>query len=262
VASYCHKFDRVTATMLMLFVKEAVLFILGLVIGAFLSIVIYRLPENKSLRLLPYCPVCQHRLNVVDLVPIFSYLRLQGRCRYCKAPIAVSYSMVELVSGVMTMIWGLIFQANPWGIAILVLTYGLIAIGFIDLQNQIIPDLLTIPLIIGALIFQLWQGAIVPAMIGAVAGGGLLALVAIIYPQGMGWGDAKLLALIGLFLNWRQVFLVLFGSGLLGMIVMLPLILLKKRGRKQPFPYGPFLIAAAWLVIYIPESLFQGLFPV
>jgi leader peptidase (prepilin peptidase)/N-methyltransferase len=159
------------------------------------------------------------------------------------------------------MIWGLRFQTDPLGIAILVLTYGLITIGFIDLKSQIIPDRITIPLIIGGVAFQLWQGNIVTAVIGAIAGGGLLGLIAIIYPAGMGLGDAKLLALIGLFLNWREVFLALFVSGLLGMIVISPLVLLKKRRRDQPFPYGPFLIAAAWLIIYLPDSLIQGFFP-
>ncbi|MCL6589759.1 MAG: prepilin peptidase [Firmicutes bacterium] len=226
-----------------------------------MSVVIYRLPEKKPFRWFFYCPACQHRLSGVDLIPILSYLRLQGRCLYCKAPISVTYPIVELITGVITMIWGLRFQADPWGIAILVLTYGLTAIGFIDFKYLIIPDLITIPLIIGAMGFQLWQGAIVPAIIGALAGGGLLGLIAVIYPRGMGLGDAKLLALIGLFLNWRQVFLVLFLSGLLGMVVMLPFILLKKRRRDQPFPFGPFLAGAAGLVIYLPGSLLQGCLP-
>ncbi|HEX3046362.1 MAG TPA: prepilin peptidase [Bacillota bacterium] len=242
-------------------IKEAILFILGLVIGDFLSVAIYRLLEKKTLGLSSFCPVCKHRLRGFDLVPVFSYLGLRGRCRYCKDPISLSYPLVELVTGVLTMIWGLRFQADPLGIAILVLTYGLITIGFIDLKSQIIPDRLTIPLIIGGLVFQLWQGDIVTAIIGAIAGGGLLGLIAIIYPPGMGLGDAKLLALIGLFLNWREAFLTLFVSGLLGMIVMLPFVLLKKRRKDQPFPFGPFIIVAAWLVIYLPDSLIQGFFP-
>jgi leader peptidase (prepilin peptidase)/N-methyltransferase len=149
-----------------------------------------------------------------------------------------------------TVIGWLRYDLTPFGLMILVLTYFLIPIAYIDLEHKIIPDLLTLPLIGVGLAFRLWQGDFLDGLIGGLAGGGILLILALIYPKGMGWGDVKLLAAVGLFLDWRRTGYVLILGSLLGIIIIMPLILLKKMDRKQQFPFGPFLVLATLVTIY------------
>lgn len=227
------------------------LFIFGLIFGSFLNVVIYRLPRGESVVYPPsHCPECQHRLGFTDLFPLLSYLWLRGRCRYCRAKINPRYPLVEFVTGLVTVIWWFRYGINPEGIAFLVATYTFIAIAYIDLNHKVIPDLLTLPLMGGVLLFKLWQGDLVNALIGLLVGGGILGLVAWIYPQGMGWGDVKLLASVGALLGWEKTCYVLVLGCLLGLLMVIPLILLKKMERKQQFPFGPFLVLATLVIIY------------
>ena len=225
----------------------------GLIAGSFLNVVIYRLPRRESVVFPPsHCPNCGHQLGFFDLFPILSYLWLGGRCRYCRRKINPRYPLVELVTSLVTVIWWLRFGFSPVGLPVLVVSYVLIPIAYIDLEHQIIPDLLTLPLIAFGLIFRLWQGEIWDGLFGALVGGGVLGLIAIVYPRGMGWGDAKLLAAVGLFLNWMKSCYVIFLGSFMGLIIMIPLILLKKAAKHQAFPFGPFLVFAALIVIYWP----------
>jgi leader peptidase (prepilin peptidase)/N-methyltransferase len=227
------------------------LFIFGLIFGSFLNVVIYRMPRGESVVYPPsHCPECQHRLGFSDLFPLVSYLWLRGHCRYCRAKINPRYPLVEFVTGLVTVIWWFRYGISPEGIAFLVATYVFIVIAYIDLDCKIIPDRLTLPLIGGALLFKLWQGDLVNALIGLLVGGGILGLIAWIYPQGMGWGDVKLLAAAGALLHWEKTCYVLILGCLLGLLTVIPLILLKKMERKQQFPFGPFLVLATLVIIY------------
>jgi leader peptidase (prepilin peptidase)/N-methyltransferase len=235
----------------MLILLVLILFVFGLIFGSFLNVVIYRLPRGESVVHPPsHCPECQHRLGFFDLFPIFSYLWLQGRCRYCRAKINPRYLLVEFITGLVTVIWWFRYGISPVGIAFLMATYVFIAIAYIDLDHQIIPDLLTLPLIAGALLFRLWQGDVLTALIGLLVGGGILGLIAWIYPRGMGFGDAKLLAAAGALLDWEKTCYILILGCFLGLAMIIPLILLKKMARKQQFPFGPFLVLATLVIIY------------
>lgn len=224
----------------------------GLIIGSFLNVVIYRLPRRESIVYPPsHCPNCGHRLGVFDLFPVVSFLWLKGCCRYCRGKINPRYPLVELLTGLVTVIWWLRFGTSPLGISFLALTYVLIPIAYIDMEHQIIPNLLTMPLIGGGLLLRLiWLGDFWNALIGVLVGGGLLWLFVVIYPQGMGLGDAKLLAAVGAFLDWEKICYVLILGSLAGLIIITPLILLKKMTIKQRIPFGPFLVLATLIVIY------------
>jgi leader peptidase (prepilin peptidase)/N-methyltransferase len=225
--------------------------------------VIYRLPRGESIVLPPsHCPNCQHRLGAWDLIPVLSYLGLRGQCRYCQTKISVRYPLVELLSAGLTVLWWYRvgqFEWNVNGFALLVLTYALVAISLIDLDRQIIPNKITLPLLVAGLAAQSCQGNLVFAAFGVLAGGGPFALIAACYAKGMGWGDVKLLAMLGVFLGWQKMIICIFLGSLLGVLWMGPLMLLKKRDRKTPFAFGPFLAAAALLVMYFWEAIMVGL---
>ena len=227
------------------------LFVFGLIIGSFLNVIIYRLPRGMSI-VLPrsHCPACSHRLGAKDLIPLFSFIFQKGRCRYCGAIIPWRYPVVELLTGILTVLWWIQYGIDIYGITVLLLTYGLIAIAFIDLEHMMIPDWLTIPLLLAGLSLRLTQGEILPSLSGALTGGLILSLIAIVYPQGMGWGDVKLLGMVGAFLDWRRVLYVLFLGSLSGTLTMLPLTIIKKVDGKTRIPFGPFLVLAALAILY------------
>jgi leader peptidase (prepilin peptidase) / N-methyltransferase len=237
----------------------------GAVIGSFLNVIIYRVPRGESIVLPPsHCPNCDHRLEWWDLFPVLSFLWLKGRCRYCQGTISWRYPLTEALTGVLTLLWWLHYGVNGLNfesIIFLILTYVLIVIAFIDWEHQIIPNRLTLPLIILGLTFQALQGALITALLGAFAGGGLLFLIALVYPKGMGFGDVKLLVMTGIFLGWYQVLVSLFLGSFLGVLVMFPLLWLKKMDRNTPVAFGPFLVITTLVVMYGWGQI-RGLFPV
>lgn len=226
--------------------------VLGLVCGSFLNVVIYRLPRHESLCWPPsHCPDCNHGLSWPDLFPVVSYCWLKGRCRYCGVKIKLRYPLVELVTAGLTILWGLRYPVDAGGIGILLLTYALVVITFIDLEQLIIPDVLTIPLLILGLANGIWQGQWLSGLSGLMVGFGALWLIRLVEPAGMGWGDIKMLAMIGAFCDWRRVIGVLFLGSFLGFVILLPFKLAKKIGPRQPVPFGPFLAGAAWVVFLV-----------
>jgi leader peptidase (prepilin peptidase)/N-methyltransferase len=225
-------------------------------------VVIYRLPRGESLILPPsHCPQCDHRLGLWDLIPVFSYLGLRGKCRYCRTKINARYLLVELLSAGLTWLWWYRAGQYEWnadGLALLVVTYALVAVSLIDCDRQIIPNKITLPLLVAGLTLRAVQGELGAAALGLLAGGGPLGLLAFCYARGMGWGDVKLLAMLGVFLGWQKVITVIFLGSLFGTLWMAPLMLFRKYDRKTPFAFGPFLAAAALVVIYFGEELMLG----
>jgi leader peptidase (prepilin peptidase)/N-methyltransferase len=239
------------------------LVVLGLLIGSFLNVVIYRLPRGESIVLPPsHCPGCQHRLGPPDLVPVLSFLFLKGKCRYCGVRIGWRYPLVELLCGLLTWVWWVRMGGagiNAESIAMLIVTYALVAISLIDLDHQIIPNKITLPLLVAGLAFQGIRGELIPAVLGVLAGGGPLGLIAVVYSKGMGWGDVKLLAMLGVFVGWQKIIVTMFLGSFLGVLWMVPLILAGKFDRKTPFAFGPFLAAGALVVMYGWDLLTQWL---
>ena len=261
--------------------------VFGLLLGSFLNVVIYRVPRmmqresenyvaHESGQPLPHterfnlmlprsaCPHCQHQITALENIPVASYLVLRGKCSRCKAPISPRYPIVELLTGVLSgwLVWR--FGAGVTGLAVLVFTYLLIALTFIDADTQLLPDDLTLPLLWLGLLVNL-NGTFVPlseAVIGAVAG--YLSLWTIFWlfklatgKEGMGYGDFKLLAALGAWMGWKMLPIIILMSSLVGAVVGVALIMLAKRGRNIPMPFGPYLAAAGMLSLLYGKPMMQ-----
>lgn len=225
-------------------------FVLGLFIGSFLNVCIYRLYRNESIVFPPSaCPKCGRRLTPGELIPVVSFLLQRGRCRGCREPISWRYPVVEALYG---LVLALLYTRLGWaGFFPAAFFYGiLIVVFFIDLEHQIIPDRLVLALLALAVVTQLfWPRVSWPeALIGFVLGGGLFLLLAVVSKGGMGGGDIKLVAVLGFWFGWKLLLLLMFlsfvGGGLLSGALLLTGI--KKRG--DGIPFGPFLVAAAFVV--------------
>jgi leader peptidase (prepilin peptidase)/N-methyltransferase len=234
--------------------------VLGLAIGSFLNVVIWRVPRKESVVRPPsHCPQCQTPISPRDNVPVLSWLFLSGKCRHCKNPIPVRYPLVEAGCGVLFLAVAARFGAS-WELpAYLVLTAALLAISIIDLEHFIVPDRITAPLTVSAL-GLLGLAAVAEgngwrfgrSLLGGVAYFAFLLLLNILYPKGMGMGDVKLAFPLGLYLGWLgwgQVFLGGFLAFLLGAVVGVTLIATKIKSRKDVVPFGPFLALGAMLTI-------------
>lgn len=241
---------------------ELILCVFGLVMGSFLNVVIYRLPRGGSLLLPPsHCPSCGYRLRASDLIPVLSYSLLRGRCRSCKAAISPRYPIVELLTAVLTLGWWYKYGISGSGWEFLILIYILIAIAFIDWEHQIIPNRLTLPMMVFGLTLKELQGDLIPAFVGMAVGGGLLLIIALLYPKGMGMGDVKFLGMTGIFLGWQKALCSLFLGSLIGVLVIIPLMILGKIDRRTPFAFGPFLVIATLIVLFGGNNLIMLLYP-
>lgn len=245
--------------------------LLGLLIGSFLNVVIHRMPKmmqresdnyvaSESGKDLPHtdrynlmvprstCPCCGHQITALENIPVISWLVLRGKCSQCKAPISPRYPAVELLTAILSglMVWT--FGSGTMGLATLVFLWLLLAMTFIDLDTQLLPDDLTLPLLWLGLLINL-DGTFVPlrdAVIGAAVG--YLALWSIYWlfkwvtgKEGMGYGDFKLLAALGAWLGWTALPSIILLSSVVGALVGIALIATAKLGRGKPMPFGPYL---------------------
>ena len=256
------------------------LLILGLLVGSFLNVVIYRLPlmmesrwrrdccellevaqekEGSPLNLATpnsHCPHCKASIRPWQNIPVVSYLLLGGKCANCAVPISLRYPALELVTGLMTMALAWHFGLSPALLGAVLLTWSLIALTMIDVDHQLLPDDITLPLIWLGLLFNL-NGAYVSlqeAVIGAMAG--YVALWSVYWlfklltgKEGMGYGDFKLLAALGAWLGWQALPLIILLSSLVGAICGIALMIIKQRGREIPIPFGPYLAMAGWIAL-------------
>jgi leader peptidase (prepilin peptidase)/N-methyltransferase len=234
--------------------------LLGLLIGSFLNVVIWRVPQKLSVvRPASHCPQCETPIRPVDNVPVLSWLLLHGKCRHCGNPIAVRYPLVEAGCGVLFAAVAARFGSS-WALpAYLVLTAALLAISIIDLEHFIVPDRITAPLTVSALAL-LGLAAVADGngwrfgrmLLGGVAFFAFLLVLNLLYPRGMGMGDVKLSFSLGLYLGWLgwgQVFLGGFLAFLLGALVGVGLIATGIKGRKDFVPFGPFLALGTLITI-------------
>jgi leader peptidase (prepilin peptidase) / N-methyltransferase len=272
--------------------------VLGLVIGSFLNVVIYRLPvmldrqwrrqcaeltgeaaaatvpagvpERFNL-IVPrsMCPSCAAPIGALQNIPLVSWLALRGRCAACGKPIGVRYPLVEALSGALSALvaWQLGFG---WpALAALLLTWFLITLAFIDLDQQLLPDSLTLPLLWIGLLLSLWGspggGAAAPvdvrsSVIGAITGYVSLWSVYHLFrlltgKEGMGYGDFKLFAALGAWLGWQMLLPVILIAAAAGSVVGVALIATRALKRSTPIPFGPFLAAAGWLILIFGQRL-------
>ena len=242
--------------------------LMGLLIGSFLNVVIWRVPRKLSVVRPPsHCPQCETPIRPADNVPVLSWLLLRGKCRHCGNPIAVRYPLVEASCGVLFAAVAARFGAD-WALpAYLVLTAALLAISIIDLEHFIVPDRITAPLTVSSLALLGLAAAAEGngwrfgrSLLGGLAFFAFLLLLNIVNPRGMGMGDVKLSFSLGLFLGWLgwgQVFLGGFLSFLLGAVVGVALIATKVKGRKDHVPFGPFLAAGTLITILWGASILR-----
>ena len=289
----------------------ASVFVIGLVVGSFLNVVIYRLPimmerewraqiadvthstapatsaSGPALAPAPAappaerftlatprsaCPACKTPIKAIHNVPVISWLLLRGRCAACKAPISPRYPAVELVTGVLSAWVAWHFGFGAIGACAVVVTWALIALTGIDIDHQLLPDSITLPLLWAGLLASValgpQPGAALPvspkdAIIGAAAG--YLSLWAVFHAfrlitgkEGMGYGDFKLFAALGAWMGWKVLPLIILLSAATGAVLGVSMILLRGRDRAAPMPFGPYLAAAGWLAMLYGHELVDG----
>lgn len=252
-------------------------FIFGLTVGSFLNVCIVRLPRGKSV-VSPgsHCPTCGEPVRWYDNLPLLSFILLGGRCRGCRSWIGIRYPLVELLTGVLSILVYLRFpEALPWAIWFTLFTAPLIAITFIDLEHMIIPDVFSLSgIVLGLAARPLLAPAgselaeFLDGVYGVFAGGGFLFVVGYVYEklrgqEGLGGGDVKLAGMLGAFLGWQAMPFVLLASAMLGSIVGLTLMAVKREGGSLAIPYGPFLSVGGLLYMFVGEKFldwYLGLF--
>ena len=264
------------------------IFILGLLVGSFLNVVIYRMPKimerewrtfcaelaeqpapaTETFNLVTprsRCPSCTQLVRALDNIPIISYAFLRGKCRHCQAPISFRYPVIEALTGILSAYVAWRFGASIMTFAALLFCWSLIALTFIDADTQLLPDQITQPLI--------WLGLLVnlggvftdlpSALIGATVG--YLTLWSIFWlfklitgKEGMGYGDFKLLAAIGAWLGWSMLPVVILLSSLVGAVVGISLIVFARHARSQPIPFGPYLAGGGLIALFWGKDLTQA----
>lgn len=256
------------------------IFMLGLMVGSFLNVVILRLPVMlqrdwkaqcsellglaaeqgaETFNLLTprsHCPRCRHGIRALENIPLLSYLLLGGRCRQCGAAISPRYPLIELAAALMAVMAGVRFGVSPEALFAMALGWALLALAVIDLEHQLLPDDITLPF--------LWLGIALnffnvftdlhASVLGAILGYGALWSVYIVYKlvtgkTGMGHGDFKLLALLGAWLGWQLLPLIIISASLLGAIIGIGMIIFRAHDRDIPIPFGPYLAIGGWIAM-------------
>lgn len=239
-----------------------ILALLGLSVGSFLNVCVYRLPRGESLvRPASRCPQCGYVLRWSDNMPVLSYALLRGRCRQCRGGIAFRYPALELATLAVFLVHGAVFGWSGLLVVRLFFACALVVLFAIDLEHHLLPDVITLPGIVAGLAASLaFPPGIVSAVIGVLAGGGVLWLIGEAYfrysgQEGMGGGDVKMLAMIGAFLGWKLVLVTLVLSSVAGSVIGLLVIALKRGGMKYALPYGTFLALGALAASLVGERL-------
>jgi leader peptidase (prepilin peptidase)/N-methyltransferase len=264
---------------------------LGLLVGSFLNVVIYRLPVMMETRwrrdcceLLEveqekqetpinlatpnsHCPHCKTPIKPWQNIPVVSYLLLRGKCGNCAVPISPRYPIVELVTGLMTLALAGFFEFSPALLGAVLLTWALIALTMIDVDHQLLPDDITLPLLWLGLLFNLQATytSLTDAVIGAMAGYLILWTIYQTFKlltgkEGMGYGDFKLLAALGAWVGWQMLPEIILLSSLVGAICGIALMLIKRRGKEIPIPFGPYLAVAGWLALLFGDGTYGSVF--
>lgn len=267
-----------------------VVFLLGLILGSFLNVVIHRLPlmmerqwrtQCAELRgesfpppapldlLTPgsHCPTCGHGIRAWENIPLLSYLFLRAHCNHCNTLISPRYPLVEFLTGILSALVAWHFGVSMETLAALVLSYALITLTFIDLDHQLLPDSITLPFLWLGLALSLFDvfTDVRTSLIGAIAGYLSLWLVYHLFrlltqKEGMGHGDFKLLALLGAWLGWKMLPVIILLSSLVGAVLGTIWLSLSGQGRSTPIPFGPYLAAAGWLALMWGQELNQFYF--
>jgi leader peptidase (prepilin peptidase)/N-methyltransferase len=203
-----------------------------------------------------HCPQCKAAIKPWQNIPLLSYLLLGGKCSVCAQPISPRYPLLELITGLMTMALAWYFPFSPALLGAALFTWSLIALTMIDIDHQLLPDDITLPLLWLGLLFNLGATyvSLTEAVIGAMAGYLILWGVYQVFrlltgKEGMGFGDFKLLAALGAWMGWQALPLIILLSSLVGAIIGIALMVIKRRGKDIPIPFGPYLAMAGWIAL-------------
>jgi len=217
------------------------IFILGLIVGSFSNVCICRIPKN---------------------VPLLSYILLKGRCRNCKSKISIQYPIVEFLTGLIYLIIYLVYVLSIQTLIYIILSSSLIIIAFIDLNEEIVPDVISLPGIVAGFILSFFVPYIsfVNSALGVVVGGGIILIIGlagsvIFKKEAMGGGDVKLAAMIGAFLGWKYITISLFLGFFLGALVGILLIMMKIKNREDAVPFGPFIVLGSMITLLWGEKI-------
>ncbi len=235
--------------------------LIGLLIGSFLNVCIYRIPNKKSIIFPPsHCIRCGEDLRPWDLIPVFSYIFTMGKCRYCGEKISPQYPIIELLNG---FIYFLLYMRFGFGFIFIkyaLLSSLLIVISMIDLKLQIIPNGLIIFGLITGIIFTLFNGfnrELFNYLLSFLIGGGIFLIIAIVTQGAMGGGDIKLMAVLGIWFGWKEILIITLFSFIIGAIISIVLMVLKIKGRKDYVPFGPFIAIATFIMIFYGDKILQ-----
>ena len=262
------------------------IFLLGLMVGSFLNVVIYRLPVMMDqqwrrdcleyLKLPPEaqgevfnllfprsrCQLCKTEIKAYQNIPVLSYVLLQGKCAACGATISMRYPLIELLTGLCSALVAWRFGFCLQMLFALLLTWSLIALSFIDIDRQLLPDSITLPMLWLGLLLSLFsiftdsRASIIGALAGYLSLWSVFWLFKLITgKEGMGFGDFKLLALFGAWLGWQYLPLIILLSSLVGAVIGSLVMAVKKLALSQPIPFGPYLAAAGWLALLWGKEL-------
>lgn len=251
-----------------------------MLVGSFLNVVIIRLPKmmenewreecNRLLNNTPAeitgsekfnlvvprsrCPECGHKITALENIPVLSYIFLAGKCSGCKSPISIRYPIIESLSALIAVTLGIYYGLTPQLFPAMLFSWTLLSLSVIDLDHKLLPDDITITF--------LWIGIFInmfgiftdlqSSVTGAIMGYGVLWIVYMLFriitgKEGMGYGDFKLLAMLGAWLGWQQIPLIIILSSMCGAVVGLGLIVFYRHDRTNPIPFGPYLAAAGWI---------------
>ncbi|HER24131.1 MAG TPA: prepilin peptidase [Candidatus Atribacteria bacterium] len=233
------------------------IFILGLIVGSFSNVCIYRIPRDESI-VYPasHCPKCHSNILPKDNIPLLSYILLRGKCRNCKNKISIQYPIVEFLTGLIYLIIYLAFGLSFQTLIYIILSSALIIIAFIDLNDQIVPDVISLPgIVIGFIVsFFVTYISVINSGLGILVGGGIILIIGIagtiiFKKEAMGGGDVKLASMIGAFLGWRYIIISLFLGFFLGALAGIILILSKIKKREDMVPFGPFIILGSFITL-------------
>lgn len=234
--------------------------LLGAMAGSFANVAIHRLPRQESV-VTPRsrCPHCGALIRARDNIPLFSFLWLRGRCRDCGARISWRYPLVEVGTAALFLAVWWRFGLTAAALSAAIFAVIMVVVIFVDLEHQLIPNALTYPgLVVGlALAFTSGPREGLVRLAAAVGAGAFFFLIAVASRGGMGGGDIKLAAVMGVFLGWPLIATALFISFMLGGVVGVVLLLLRRRGRKDPVPFGPFLAAGGLAALFWGNTLLQ-----
>ncbi len=262
--------------------------LIGLCVGSFLNVVIYRIPKilefqwyeecketfnltnTKNITKISLsqpassCPNCQHKIKFYENIPIFSYIFLGGKCSQCKQKISLRYPLIELLTAAISFVCIYYFGVNSKGIFAVILIWFLIALTFIDFDTQLLPDNLTFPLLWLGLLVNL-QSVFIPisdAVIGAMVG--YLSLWGVFWifklltgKEGMGYGDFKLLSALGAWLGWQMILPIILMASFVGAVVGISLIVASKLGKNVPIPFGPYLAGGGVLALFFGDTILK-----